>query len=203
VQWERALKEFAKRHGLTKHCEAVIRGLEEIQAAEGQYCALVELENGAVSNAQDVEHRGLDAMQSNEEERIIFVLLLLDRCIQIGKEAFADMSLNLSVTPLNLDDSNHKELPIPSSSSSSIFMTPRRRTQSEDGPAINETRMLNLPDHVAMMRDNMKSHIGRQSARLKTLKSISSFNEGLASAFDTFASGLHVKLESEGYSGKR
>lgn len=203
VQWEKALKEFGKRHGLTKQCDSVIRGLEEIQTAEAQYCALVEIENGAVENAQDVERTGLDAMQSNEEERVIFVLLSLDRCIQIGKEAFADMSLDLSASPLNLDDGNHKELRIPSSSSSSIFMTPRRRTQSEDGPAINETRMLNLPDHVAVLRDNIKSHIGRQSARLKTLKSISSFNESLASAFDTFASGLHAKLESEGYSGKR
>eukprot|EP00804_Cyclotella_cryptica_P020851 CCRYP_011459-RA/>CCRYP_011459-RA protein AED:0.44 eAED:0.44 QI:0/-1/0/1/-1/1/1/0/128 len=57
VQWEKALQDFGKRHGLTKHCGSVIHALEEIQLAEGQYCALVELENGAVSNAQDVEHR--------------------------------------------------------------------------------------------------------------------------------------------------
>jgi hypothetical protein len=202
VQWERALKEFGKRHGISKQCDQVARALEEIQSAEGQYCNLVELENEAVSNAQDMERKGLDAMQSGEEERIVFLLQSLDRFLQIGKEAFENMSLDLAVNPLNLDDSNHhKELPVPASGPS-LFMSPRRRTQSEDGPAINETRMLNLPDNIAVLRDNMKSHLGKQSARLKTLKSVSSFNESLASAIETFASGLHARLESDGYAGK-
>ena len=137
----------------------------------------------------------------SEEERIIFTLLSLSRFIQIGREALEAMYLDLAVKPLNLDDSNHKELPMPTAPSS-LFMTPRRRTQSEDGPAINETRMLGLPDNIADLRDNMKSHLGRQSARLKTLKAVSSFNENLAAAVDAFASGLHARLESEGYAGK-
>jgi hypothetical protein len=201
VHWEKALKEFGKRHGITKQCDSVARALGEVQSAEEMYCNLVEIENGAVASVQNVERNELDAMQMNEEERIIFMLLSLDRFIQIGRDAFDAMSLDLTVNPLNLDDGNHKELPVPSGPPS-LFMSPRRRTQSEDGPAINETRMLNLPDNVAELRDNMKSHLGRQSARLKTLKAVSSFNESLAAAIDTFSSGLHARLENEGYTGK-
>jgi hypothetical protein len=179
----------------------VARALGEIQSTEGQYSNLVELENGAVANAQDLERRGLDALQMNEEERIIFMLQSLDRFVQIGRESLENMSLDLTVEPLNFVDSNHKELPMPSAPSS-IFLTPRRRTQSEDGPSINETRMLNLPDNLAALRDNMKSHLGRQSARLKTLKAVSSFNEGLSAAIDAFASGLHARLENDGFTGK-
>jgi hypothetical protein len=201
VQWEKALKEFGKRHGITRQCDSVARALGEIQSTEGQYSNLVELENGAVANAQDLERRGLDALQMNEEERIIFMLQSLDRFVQIGRESLENMSLDLTVEPLNFVDSNHKELPMPSAPSS-IFLTPRRRTQSEDGPSINETRMLNLPDNLAALRDNMKSHLGRQSARLKTLKAVSSFNEGLSAAIDAFASGLHARLENDGFTGK-
>eukprot|EP00804_Cyclotella_cryptica_P000020 CCRYP_013707-RB/>CCRYP_013707-RB protein AED:0.02 eAED:0.02 QI:909/0.83/0.85/1/0.5/0.42/7/1835/920 len=202
VQWEKTIKDFGKRHGLTKHCEAVIRALEEVRIAEGQYCTLVELENEAVSDAQDAERRGLDAMQHEEEERIMCVLQSLERFIQIGKTSFDRITLDVSIPPLTLSDSsNHKMLPVPSSSSS-LFMSPRKRAQSDDGPAIHETRMLDLPDDVALLRDNMKSHIGRQSARLNTLKALSSFNDGLASAIESFAAGLRARLESEGYSEK-
>ncbi len=111
------------------------------------------------------------------------------------------MELTLHVQPLDLKtESNHKQLPVPSSAPA--MFSPRRRTQSEDGPAINETRMLNLPDNVAILRDSMKRMIGRQSARLKTLKSVFAFNEGVASAIEIFAAGIFARLESEGYAGK-
>ena len=201
MEWVKALKEFGKRHGITRQCDLVAKALGGVQSAEEQYCNHVELENKAISYSQKIECKGLDSMQMNEEERIIFTLLSFSRFIQIGREALEAMYLDLAVKPLNLDDSNHKELPMPTAPSS-LFMTPRRRTQSEDGPAINETRMLGLPDNIADLRDNMKSHLGRQSARLKTLKAVSSFNENLAAAVDAFASGLHARLESEGYAGK-
>ena len=49
-------------------------------------------------------------------------------------------------------------------------MSPRRRAGTDDGPAINETRTLNLPDRIAETRDNMKTLIGRQRSILKSLK---------------------------------
>jgi hypothetical protein len=108
---------------------------------------------------------------------------------------------NLSLEPLNLTtDNNHKELHVPSSTPS-LFMSPRRRTPSDDGRAINETRMLNLPDDIADTRDSMKSMIGRQSARLKVLKRVSAFNEGMASAVEIFSSDLRARLENDGYVG--
>lgn len=56
--------------------------------------------------------------------------------------------------------------------------------------------MLNLPDNLAEIRDNMKSLIVKQLNRLKTLKQIASFNENLACAFETFGSSLKSQLES-------
>ena len=80
----------------------------EVQSAEGHYCNLVQVENGAVDTAQDAKRKGLDALQMNEEERIIFMLLSLDRFIQIGRDAFHSMSFDLDVNPLNVDEGNHK-----------------------------------------------------------------------------------------------
>lgn len=203
IQWEKALKDFGTKYDIMRQCDSVAKALGEVQSSEGQYCKSVQLENTTVSNAQDLECEGLDAMQANEEERIIFMLLTLDRFILVGREALTTMSLDLVVEPLNLEDASTANQTdsslVSSSTTSSIFMTPRRRTQSEEVPAINETRMLNLPDTVAELRDNVRSHLAKQSARLKTLKAVSSFNEGLAGAIETFASGLFARLESEGY----
>eukprot|EP00956_Cyclotella_meneghiniana_P018666 scaffold31254_cov72-Cyclotella_meneghiniana.AAC.4 len=203
IQWEKALKDFGTKYDIMKQCDSVAKALGEVQSSEGQYCKSVQLENTTVSNAQDLECEGLDAMQANEEERTIFMLLTLDRFILVGREALTTMSLDLVVEPLNLEDASTANQTdsslVSSSTTSSIFMTPRRRTQSEEVPAINETRMLNLPDTVAELRDNVRSHLAKQSARLKTLKAVSSFNEGLAGAIETFASGLFARLENEGY----
>lgn len=128
------------------------------------------------------------------------------------------MSLDLTpeaLEPLDyLDDvngvhnHNREQLPIVSSMTSSsssqqtssptpssLFLTSRRRAQSDDGPAINETRLLELPDKMAEIRERMRSLLGRQTGRLKTLKLVASFNEDVAAAIETFASGLRSRLE--------
>ena len=133
-------------------------------------------------------------------------------------ESLEKMSLDLTpeaLEPLDyLDDvngvhnHNREQLPIAfsmtSSSSSqqtssptpsSLFLTSRRRAQSDDGPAINETRLLELPDKMAEIRERMRSLLGRQTGRLKTLKLVASFNEDVAAAIETFASGLRSRLE--------
>ena len=133
-------------------------------------------------------------------------------------ESLEKMSLDLTpeaLEPLDyLDDGNgvhnhnREQLPIAfsmtSSSSSqqtssptpsSLFLTSRRRAQSDDGPAINETRLLELPDKMAEIRERMRSLLGRQTGRLKTLKLVASFNEDVAAAIETFASGLRSRLE--------
>ena len=128
----------------------------------------------------------------------------LERFLQTTRQALDKMALDVKVEPLDLNsDSNQKELPAPAAAS--IFKSPRRlRTTSDDsGPSINETKLLNLPDDLAELRDTMKSLIGRQSARLKALKQVSSFNEGIATAFENFASSLQARLESDGFAGKR
>jgi len=200
--WEKELRQFGEKHGLAKQCELVIRASEEAQAAQTRYATGVAEENASVEEVQDAERMALDAIQCLEEERIVFLIGLLDRLLQDEKESLENMSLNLaSVEPFDLADGNHRELPIPSSTSSSttttsLFMSPRRRAQSDDGPAINETRMLQLPDNIAEMRDNMKSLIGRQLGRLKTLKLVAAFNEGMASAIESFATSLKGQLET-------
>lgn len=202
MEWENALRDFGIRHGLTKNCETVICAFEEIQTSEEQYCSLVDLENAAVLDAQTMELNALDAVQKVEEERMLFLMESLDRFLRSEQTALDGMHLELALVPLDLSSgSNHKELPVPSSAPS-IFMSPRKRTQSEDGPAIAETRLLNLPDNLAELRDNMKSLVGRQATRLKTLKLVSAYNDGVASAIETFAAGLQSRLENEGYGGK-
>ena len=136
-----------------------------------------------------------------QKNRITFLLESFDRFLHAQKVTLESMLLDVSVEPLNLTSHNHKELPVPSSTPS-IFLSPRRRAQSDDGPAIGETRALNLPDHIAVLRDNMKSLIGRQSARLKALKLVSAFNEGVALAVETFSVSLQARLDNEGYAGK-
>lgn len=102
-------------------------------------------------------------------------------------------------------NNNKEQFPItPSSTSSpqtsptpaSLFLSSRRRAQSDDGPAINETRLLELPDKMAEIRERMRSLVGRQTNRLKTLKMVSSFNEDMASAIECFASGVKSRLEA-------
>ena len=133
-------------------------------------------------------------------------------------ESLEKMSLDLTpeaLEPLDyLDDvngvhnHNREQLPIVSSMTSSsssqqtssptpssLFLTSRRRAQSDDGPAINETRLLELPDKMAEIRERMRSLLGRQTGRLKTLKLVASFNEDVAAAIETFASGLRSRLE--------
>ena len=56
--------------------------------------------------------------------------------------------------------------------------------------------MLDLPDKIAEMRDNMKHLIKKLSGRLRTLKSVTLFNEGMASAVDSFATSLKSQLEN-------
>ena len=136
---------------------------------------------------------------------------LLDRFLQDEKESLENMSLELtSMDPLALAEQHSvaKEgtttappPPIDTSNTtspapSSLFMSPRRRAQSGDGPAINETRMLNLPDNIAGIRDNMKGLIGKQLSRFKALKTVANFNEGIATSIDNFASNLRSQLET-------
>jgi hypothetical protein len=115
------------------------------------------------------------------------------------------MALDVTVETLEVDLDSKLELPAPSVPSTIFKKSPRRlRTTSDDsGPSINETKLLNLPDVLAETRDTMKSLIVRQSARLKALKLISSFNEGIATALETFAANLQARLESDGFAGKR
>jgi len=205
--WEEELRAFGETYSLVGKCEAVIRASEEVNATRTKYSVAVAEENAVVDEAQDVERGALDGVQCLEEERIVFLIGLLDRFLQDEKESLENMSLDLaSVEPLDLADDNHRQ-EIPSSAltsvvppstptASSLFMTPRRRAQSDDGPAINETRLLNLPDKIAQIRDNMKSLSGRQLGRLKTLKQVVAFNEGMASAIESFADGLKSQLES-------
>ncbi|KAL7537292.1 hypothetical protein ACHAXR_009090 [Thalassiosira sp. AJA248-18] len=203
LTWEEELRQFGDKFGLVKQCESIIRASEEMQSLQTKYSASVAEENAAVDDSQDMERMALDSGQRLEEERIVFLIGLLDRFLQDEKESLENMSLDLtSVEPLDMADGKHRELPVPSTPSSSaapsLFMSPRRRAQSDDGPAINETRMLNLPDNIAGIRDNMKSLIGRLLGRLKTLKLVAAFNEGMASAIDSFASNLKSQLESKG-----
>ncbi len=136
------------------------------------------------------------------QERVINLLGTLDRFLQTEKDALSGMTLSLKTKPLDLQsETKQKELPVPSSNSS-IFMSPRRRTHSEDVPAINDIRMLNLPDHLAELRDKTKSMIRQQSARLESLKMVFAFNEGISNALESFAVGLYTRLEIEGYVGK-
>ena len=97
-----------------------------------------------------------------------------------------------SMTSSSLSSSSQ---PTSSPTPSSLFLTSRRRAQSDDGPAINETRLLELPDKMAEIRERMRSLVGRQAGRLKTLKLVASFNEDVAAAIETFASGLRSRLE--------
>ena len=201
---EEALERFGSMHGLVKNCEAVSCALADIKASEKKYVALVEAENAAVTDAQDIERQALDAAQQNEEKRVLYMISVLDRFLETAKQALDKMALDITVEPFDLHlDSNQSEVPAPSVPS--IFKSPRRlRTTSDDsGPSINETKLLNLPDELSELRDTMKSLIGRQSARLKALKLISSFNEDIATALENYATKIQARLESDGFEGKR
>jgi len=142
----------------------------------------------------------------------------MDRLLLVEKESLEKMSLDLTpevLEPLDyladgneVHNHNREQLPIASSmtssssshqtsspTTSSLFLTSRRRAQSDDGPAINETRLLELPDKMAEIRERMRSLVGRQTGRLKTLKLVASFNEDVAAAIETFASCLRSRLE--------
>lgn len=201
---DEALRRYGTTHGLVKSCEAISRALADIDASEKKYVELVGAENNAVAMAQDMERQALDDAQQNEEKRLLFMIGSLDRYLQTTKEALDKMALDVTVETLEVDLDSKLELPAPSVPST-IFKSPRRlRTTSDDsGPSINETKLLNLPDELAETRDTMKSLIVRQSARLKALKLISSFNEGIAAALETFAANLQARLESDGFAGKR
>ncbi|KAL9189307.1 hypothetical protein ACHAXT_011797 [Thalassiosira profunda] len=196
--WEEELRQYGEKSGLGKQCETVIKASEEVHSAETNYSLGVAGENVAVDDACDAERAALDSLQKLEEERIVFVIGLMDRLLQKERESLENMSLDLgSVAPLDMSESNHVEVSMPATPSSTpaLFMNPRRRAQSDDGPAINETRMLNLPDNIAEVREQMKTLMGRQLGRLKTLKMVTAFNDAVASAVDAFASGLKAQLE--------
>jgi len=201
---EETLKRFGKTHGLVKNCEAIACALADIEASEKKYVALVEAENTAVTDVQDIERQALDAAQKNEEKRVLYMIGALERVFQTTRKSLDKMALDITAEPLELNlDSNLTDVPTPSTPS--IFKSPRRlRTTSDDtGPSINETKLLNLPDELADLRDTMKSLVGRQSARLKALKLISSFNEGIATALENFAANIQARLESDGFVGKK
>ena len=205
VSLEEALKRFGNTHGLVKNCDAVASAYSDIGVNNEKYVALVEAENNAVADAQQAEKYLLDATQENEEKRLLYMIGMLECFLQTTRQSLEKMILDVNVEPLqlNLDNSQHEAA---APSTPSLFKkSPRRlRTISDDtGPSINETKLLNLPDEVADLRDTMKSLIGRQSARLKALKQISSFNEGIASALETYAAGIQARLESDGFVGKR
>jgi len=143
------------------------------------------------------------------QERIVFLIGLFDRFLQEEKKSLESMSLDLSpesTEPLNFDSteaSDDNATPPPpsptaatSSASPSIFMSPRRRAGTDDGPAINETRMLNLPDNIADIRDTMKTTINKQLLRLKTIKVIVSFNDNMANAIENFGSNIKSLIEN-------
>lgn len=202
---EETLNRFGSTHGLVKNCEAVASALADIEASEKKYVALVEAENAAVADAQEIERQALDAAQQNEEKRLLFMIGALERFLQMSRQAMDKMALDITAEPLelNLDSSNPRDSPPPSTPK--IFKSPRRlRTTSDDtGPSINETKHLNLPDELADLRDTMKSLVGRQSARLKALKLISTFNEGIANALESFAANIQSRLESDGFVGNK
>jgi len=201
---EETLKRFGKTHGLVKNCEAVASALAEIETSEKKYIASVEAENTAVADAQDIERQALDTAQQNEENRLLYMVGALERFLQMTRQAMDKMALDITAEPLELKlDSNPTDSPQPSTPK--IFKSPRRlRTTSDDtGPSINETKLLNLPDELADLRDTMKSLVGRQSARLKALKLISTFNEGIANALENFAANIQSRLESDGFVGNR
>lgn len=203
---EETLKRFGSTHGLVENCEAVASALADIEASEMKYVDLVEAENVAVADAQDIERQALDAAQQNEEKRLLYMIGALERFLQMTRQAMDKMALDITAEPLelNMDSSNPRDSP-PPTSAPKIFKSPRRlRTTSDDtGPSINETKLLNLPDELADLRDTMKSLIGRQSARLKALKLISTFNEGIATALENFAANIQTRLESDGFIGNK
>lgn len=147
-----------------------------------------------------------DSILQHSQKRVINLLETFEEFLQTEKAALSAMDLTLQTKPLDLKSESaslikQRELPI-STSNSSLFMSPRRRTHSEEGPAINDIRMLNLPDHLAELRDKTKSMIRQQSARLESLKIVFAFNEGIANALESFAVGLYARLEIDGYVGK-
>lgn len=95
----------------------------------------------------------------------------------------------------SLTSSSSSSQPTSSPTPASLFLTSRRRAQSDDGPAINDTRLLELPDKMAEIRERMRSLVGRQMNRLKTLKLVASFNDDMAAAIEGFALGLKSRLE--------
>jgi hypothetical protein len=202
---EESLRRFGIMHGLVKNCDAISRALAEIEGSEDKYVALVEAENAAVANAQDIERQALDAAQQNEERRVLSVIEALNRFFLTLKQALDKMTLDITVKPPNLDmDSDQKELPPPPATS--VFLSPRgrlRTTSEESGPAINETKKLNLPEESAELRDAMKSLAVRKSAILHSLKLVSSFNKGIATALETFAVNILTRLENDGFAEKR
>ena len=206
---EETLKKFGSTHGLVKNCEAIASALADIESFDKKYVELVGTENTAVANAQDIERQALDAAQQNEEKRLLFMIGALERFLQTTRQALDKMALDITAVPLELKVDSSSQYNEPAPSTPSIFKGPiksprRLRTTSDDtGPSINETKLLNLPDELADLRDTMKSLIGRQSARLKALKLISTFNEGIATALENFAANIQSRLESDGFVGKK
>ncbi|KAL3807060.1 hypothetical protein ACHAXA_008006, partial [Cyclostephanos tholiformis] len=222
--WEEELHKLADRFKLSRQvCETVTRLYNDVATARADYARGVLAENEAVEEVQALERMALDCLQRLEEasgpifngaERITLLVGLTDRLLCDEKRSLEEMSLDLTPEALEpLDyladcsgsgNNNKEQPPIISSittspqtspTPSSLFLTARRRAQSDDGPAINETRLLELPDKMAEIRERMKSLVGRQTSRLKTLKMISSFNEDMASTIECFASGIKSRLE--------
>ena len=202
--WQDELRQYGSDNSLIKQCENVIRAHDEVITAQTNYTQSVQTENDAVDDTQNIEMIVLEAIQKLEEERIEKVVDLLERLLNDERVSLENMELDLTsagssvVEPLDLvvNGGSNVSQPTAAATTPSIFMSPRRRAQSDDGPAINETRLLNLPDKIATIRDNMKTLIGKQLSRLKTLKAITSYNDHVASAIEHFANSLKQLIQS-------
>lgn len=210
--WEDELRKLQEKYKLSRQlCDSVIRACDDVQMAQANYQARVVVENEAVEEVQSMERMTLDCLQRLEEERIVFLIGLMDRVLKDKKSLLEEMSLDLSpeaLEPLDcpaevneigkeqLSDGNAIIISTVKTVPSSLFMNTRLRTQSDDAPAINETRQVELPDNMAEIRERMKSLVKRQMNRLKTLKLIASFNEDMATAIEKFVSCLKSRLEN-------
>jgi len=211
--WEDELRKLSDKYKLSRQmCDAVIRAYDDVHVAQANYQARVVVENEAVEEVQSLECMEIDCLQRLEEDRIASIIKLIDKLLNDKKTLIEKISLDLSqeaLEPLDcssdsfndivrkeqLSDGNAIIISTLKTTPSSLFMNPRLRTQSDDNPAINETRQVELPDSMAEIRERMKSLGKRQMNRLKVLKLVASFNEEMTTAIDKFASGLKSRLD--------
>lgn len=188
-EWEKPIRQYGKV--VPKQTDLLVTKLEEMEAARVRYEELVDVENDAVTYANEMESAALDAMQGVENDRIRFFLESVVKSIcevdesKLQRLPVSQESFDLkggTVETTSIDLKKGKDL------LANIFI--RQTISYEEGMGRTDAETLGLPIATGQFRDNVKKQVSIAAALIKASQTLVEFLDSLGSALILLEAGL-------------